>query len=102
MIRRPPRSTLLPYTTLFRSELERFFPELERVLGAAGGGVGIGQAHHAPKRVRVVGAALLCSEVHTSVLQPHLNLVSRLLLVRNGQIVHAPKRVRVVGAALGL
>src|SRR5687767_15813013 len=45
MIRRPPRSTLFPYTTLFRSDVEsQRSVELERV--AAGGGLGIAE-HHA-------------------------------------------------------
>src|SRR5260370_26513894 len=62
MIRRPPRSTLFPYTTLFRS-------------GETGGrcscSVGTGRGE------RCEGAR---SEEHTSELQSHLNLVCRLLL----------------------
>src|SRR2546426_2138839 len=85
MIRRPPRSTLFPYTTLFRSVLEH-------------------QVHHAlehgrlferrvhgrrfDERVRLGGnlgeleepADLLRSEEHTSELQSPCNLVCRLLL----------------------
>src|SRR5690242_21290355 len=61
MIRRPPRSTLFPYTTLFRSRLHVHVGE-----DAAGGG------RHLPARVR--------SEEHTSELQSHVNLVCRLLL----------------------
>src|SRR3989475_6054708 len=71
MIRRPPRSTLFPYTTLFRS-----------LLGVAGG---IADAHleHEPVQLRLwerVGAFLLRSEEHTSELQSQSNLVCRLLL----------------------
>src|SRR5260370_14037196 len=71
MIRRPPRSTLFPYTTLFRSrraDLPRGEPLLRR--RAPGH-----QRRHlglARRRGR--------SEEHTSELQSHLNLVCRLLL----------------------
>src|SRR6266480_6329243 len=67
MIRRPPRSTLFPYTTLFRSY----------DIGAFG--------HPAPGG-STLGAAFLPSslfvrsEEHTSELQSHVNLVCRLLL----------------------
>src|SRR5260370_23202576 len=69
MIRRPPRSTLFPYTTLFRSRN-----------GVVGGprhrrdAVCIGAADEA------VDADRRRSEEHTSELQSHLNLVCRLLL----------------------
>src|SRR5690242_21333590 len=72
MIRRPPRSTLFPYTTLFRSrrqEGER--AEDRRVV------------EEAPRRVRrhvPEGAHRGRSEEHTSELQSHVNLVCRLLL----------------------
>src|SRR5438034_4274133 len=72
MIRRPPRSTLFPYTTLFRSMLA--VPEL--TISAA--------AMKACNRVLeaiVVGSALpFRSEEHTSELQSHSDLVCRLLL----------------------
>src|SRR5260370_22999431 len=77
MIRRPPRSTLFPYTTLFRSP------------GVGGGGVGGRPATNG----QASGSALFLlggtntfianaarSEEHTSELQSHLNLVCRLLL----------------------
>src|SRR5260370_31099462 len=66
MIRRPPRSTLFPYTTLFRS-LEGYGVTLENnlVIDASG----IGQFFGFNR-----------SEEHTSELQSHLNLVCRLLL----------------------
>src|SRR5260370_10287912 len=63
MIRRPPRSTLFPYTTLFRS-----LPVLRR-------GNGIWECEHA-QCIR----SSRRSEEHTSELQSHLNLVCRLLL----------------------
>src|SRR5260370_10249042 len=68
MIRRPPRSTLFPYTTLFRSPLAAVLCECR---------------HHALP-ARLLWRADLDrhkrSEEHTSELQSHLNLVCRLLL----------------------
>src|SRR5260370_15165107 len=83
MIRRPPRSTLFPYTTLFRSQLarRRLLP-LRPLLGRL--------ARHHPEHplqdpaervvVQVQPVGLRRSEEHTSELQSHLNLVCRLLL----------------------
>src|SRR5260370_6879268 len=68
MIRRPPRSTLFPYTTLFRSPLPHGRPGVRAV---AAGLVADREQHV---------AAMLRSEEHTSELQSHLNLVCRLLL----------------------
>src|SRR2546430_13599957 len=79
MIRRPPRSTLFPYTTLFRSLVRR----RRSVLRAAGrprravGGVPAARARLAR---RPWPAALERSEEHTSELQSQSNLVCRLLL----------------------
>src|SRR3989449_4326987 len=74
MIRRPPRSTLFPYTTLFRSE---------RHDGAAGGAERLAPDEPAergpPPRPRG-GAHHHRSEEHTSELQSRLHLVCRLLL----------------------
>src|SRR2546422_3581634 len=72
MIRRPPRSTLFPYTTLFRSEREKHrHQQLLGVLDRARMGFfGVGCAHE----------VLLRSEEHTSELQSRLHLVCRLLL----------------------
>src|SRR5438132_4453728 len=69
MIRRPPRSTLFPYTTLFRSP-----PRLE--------GVGADRQDDRPRvpRRALAGRAPLRSEEHTSELQSHSDLVCRLLL----------------------
>src|SRR5260370_31223072 len=71
MIRRPPRSTLFPYTTLFRSI------QKERNRGTA-------LVPYWPRCSRAlrIGAleTLIRSEEHTSELQSHLNLVCRLLL----------------------
>src|SRR5260370_25368255 len=64
MIRRPPRSTLFPYTTLFRSELVRARTSQKSLV----------QGYRCTKGSKVR------SEEHTSELQSHLNLVCRLLL----------------------
>src|SRR5260370_11865312 len=80
MIRRPPRSTLFPYTTLFRSTIVAppTFPasfhssaDLRELLG-----VGIKSLLHAEQAFDYERR----SEEHTSELQSHLNLVCRLLL----------------------
>src|SRR2546426_5285393 len=88
MIRRPPRSTLFPYTTLFRSEpeeAERGRAERHRVGRDDGGGAGqddeemtgaIGQ----PAEHEGAGDRARRSEEHTSELQSPCNLVCRLLL----------------------
>src|SRR2546422_8033054 len=95
MIRRPPRSTLFPYTTLFRSRgagvpgaggPARGVPHRRRHLDAAVGVRGQG-AHDGVKTLRYPGHAAvmkaireLRSEEHTSELQSRLHLVCRLLL----------------------
>src|SRR2546422_2568385 len=74
MIRRPPRSTLFPYTTLFRSL--RVDADLEALL------VFVLELHHAvdDREQRVVRRPAHRSEEHTSELQSRLHLVCRLLL----------------------
>src|SRR2546427_6005655 len=72
MIRRPPRSTLFPYTTLFRSEEQRDPRTGARIDSAS-------HRHaHADPRERQCDATR--SEEHTSELQSQSNLVCRLLL----------------------
>src|SRR2546422_2715240 len=85
MIRRPPRSTLFPYTTLFRSNAERREePDAGRAPEESGEQVfphrilrHRGEHRHDPVRDRAQGAR---SEEHTSELQSRLHLVCRLLL----------------------
>src|SRR2546430_8746717 len=77
MIRRPPRSTLFPYTTLFRSRLLGEALGRLHALGAASGGAAMGRAAWDPETA--IPAALR-SEEHTSELQSQSNLVCRLLL----------------------
>src|SRR5260221_3344742 len=83
MIRRPPRSTLFPYTTLFRSRtILKFAPVLLLLIGGAATTMAQGAklqldqlnmlANRASETVR--------SEEHTSELQSHSDLVCRLLL----------------------
>src|SRR5256885_2908577 len=69
MIRRPPRSTLFPYTTLFRS------------LSAAHGNVA-----DAARKLATDRANLYRSEEHTSELQSPCNLVCRLLLEKKKKL----------------
>src|SRR5260370_21670373 len=87
MIRRPPRSTLFPYTTLFRSRRARR-AALGLALEAAG------QLAKGVLPVLALGplVALLRSEEHTSELQSHLNLVCRLLLEKKN--ISSTKRLR--------
>src|SRR2546430_16821278 len=74
MIRRPPRSTLFPYTTLFRSEVKVR-------LGAAEDDRAVPRHVHVLQRSHEEGVALSArSEEHTSELQSQSNLVCRLLL----------------------
>src|SRR5260370_19676891 len=87
MIRHPPRSTLFPYTTLFRSLINDFYRRFVRVSAS--------DRHYLwASRIATVGLTILSalvtrhldsiqgarSEEHTSELQSHLNLVCRLLL----------------------
>src|SRR5260370_18879749 len=94
MIRRPPRSTLFPYTTLFRS----IFPDLRidrRILRIRGGD----DTSECPGREAILRGkerdvdtardqrfGQQRSEEHTSELQSHLNLVCRLLLEKKNTI----------------
>src|SRR2546422_8509884 len=72
MIRRPPRSTLFPYTTLFRSRLRRGGRKQDRYGGMAEGNGLTRHRRSQQERPR--------SEEHTSELQSRLHLVCRLLL----------------------
>src|SRR2546428_5235119 len=80
MIRRPPRSTLFPYTTLFRS-VEGALGAVEQV-GQAGDAV-VGGIEGALPDVDVVEQR---SEEHTSELQSRSDLVCRLLLEKKKKI----------------
>src|SRR5437868_7775421 len=71
MIRRPPRSTLFPYTTLFRSEILRIDPRNAEAYANLGQ-IAYSQQAYAEAAKR--------SEEHTSELQSRFDLVCRLLL----------------------
>src|SRR5260370_20751681 len=76
MIRRPPRSTLFPYTTLFRSRPQRH-----------------ARPHPVSHRLSIATPGSHCasrSEEHTSELQSHLNLVCRLLLEKKNELDPSP------------
>src|SRR2546429_8114026 len=89
MIRRPPRSTLFPYTTLFRSPVHatpagRLLEQYAQRAGGPGAALQQGQrlvmvGQHAPR------VLLQRSEEHTSELQSRLHLVCRLLLEKKKQ-----------------
>src|SRR2546426_2734990 len=76
MIRRPPRSTLFPYTTLFRSVLARALTLHDHVPHQAGPDLERADRVHPT----AVGPIYERSEEHTSELQSPCNLVCRLLL----------------------
>src|SRR5260370_14530350 len=90
MIRRPPRSTLFPYTTLFRSNyfnvkaFQSIGPDLigntPRFLATYRGPNLINEDATLMKNFNITEKKYVRSEEHTSELQSHLNLVCRLLL----------------------
>src|SRR2546426_6267286 len=94
MIRRPPRSTLFPYTTLFRSRHPRAqrlpgheLRETDRVYGRNGLRLDL------HLRVRENDPRFVRSEEHTSELQSPCNLVCRLLLEKKKKQPPASKSV---------
>src|SRR5256885_9737482 len=85
MIRRPPRSTLFPYTTLFRSCMDR-----HRTASANGLKMCVTWKSDAPKVIPIRGRQWRGrSEEHTSELQSPCNLVCRLLLEKKKQFASA-------------
>src|SRR5438477_3973671 len=97
MIRRPPRSTLFPYTTLFRSvtgaePLDQRFRE-RALAGSRGAGDADPPRAAAPEQpVR--------SEEHTSELQSHVNLVCRLLLEKKKTPYNPPAVPRIAARSI--
>src|SRR5260221_1626482 len=96
MIRRPPRSTLFPYTTLFRSQGTRDHFALQ--LGDGGGQRAVpvdgGPVRRGRLQADVLGpddrpGAQQRSEEHTSELQSHSDLVCRLLLEKKKKNTYA-------------
>src|SRR2546429_5581969 len=95
MIRRPPRSTLFPYTTLFRSTQHLIGAALRRAVARMGRASGRPDVVDLPPdQWRSVPEERLShkrSEEHTSELQSRLHLVCRLLLEKKKNILrHTP------------
>src|SRR5260370_25308472 len=93
MIRRPPRSTLFPYTTLFRSRAAVKAKDQKKLTDAADHLVDVCQSCHDKYRPEKPSDGIARfpfyparSEEHTSELQSHLNLVCRLLLEKKKTI----------------
>src|SRR2546430_13361866 len=95
MIRRPPRSTLFPYTTLFRSHAgcERFDNVQTERFAVKGGD---GENGQRPKKIQLRSPVDIRSEEHTSELQSQSNLVCRLLLEKKNK----KKKVQLVDYVL--
>src|SRR3712207_8589700 len=97
MIRRPPRSTLFPYTTLFRSHRKRKKHVLQRKRRSRRNWISSRrvkkQKHRQEKRRKMIGQAdLRRSEEHTSELQSRQYLVCRLLLEKKKNL-HKPLKI---------
>src|SRR2546429_3349827 len=99
MIRRPPRSTLFPYTTLFRSrvraperhrQVPRFEPSAQALFGS--------RREHHPTDRRAHRGGMVRSEEHTSELQSRLHLVCRLLLEKKNNRSDYSERAHVLTA----
>src|SRR5688572_32408487 len=93
MIRRPPRSTLFPYTTLFRSQ-DAAWMRSRGARNALGAPMSVYELHLGSWR-RDTPGDLPRSEEHTSELQSQSNLVCRLLLEKkknNNTITVAPSK----------
>src|SRR5437867_4942783 len=95
MLRRPPRSTLFPYATLFRSLHLRSMDDLEGILDrfAAVGQTTTSIVHSAPVHDR--------SEEHTSELQSPYDLVCRLLLEKKNRSAFRSQSRRIIVTDLG-
>src|SRR2546430_13378465 len=85
MIRRPPRSTLFPYTTLFRSGRQIPLAREPQILGHEVAGV-VEAAGASVRDLRPGERVVIRSEEHTSELQSQSNLVCRLLLEKKKNV----------------
>src|SRR2546430_11846022 len=95
MIRRPPRSTLFPYTTLFRSDILHVFAHVAGFGERGGIGDRKGHIENPRQSSRQERFARARSEEHTSELQSQSNLVCRLLLEKkNLQLPTATRLLR--------
>src|SRR5256885_11061663 len=97
MIRRPPRSTLFPYTTLFRSGRVRHHPEEQGEHGDPDERHRAADEQHAriDHDPACCSSAARRSEEHTSELQSPCNLVCRLLLEKKKKNSHLSRHTRV-------
>src|SRR2546430_9122962 len=87
MIRRPPRSTLFPYTTLFRSARDATSASMRISTATSNPGKARPPRRFAQASSKAIGSRR--SEEHTSELQSQSNLVCRLLLEKKKkQVVH--------------
>src|SRR2546422_7236147 len=93
MIRRPPRSTLFPYTTLFRST-NHGWPDIYVANDTAANCLWLNQGNGTFKEAALESGLALDangrSEEHTSELQSRLHLVCRLLLEKKKKIITRP------------
>src|SRR5690348_17622868 len=100
MTRRPPRSTLFPYTTLFRSSCNNRYPirrlTTPLVIHAAFDALVRGEQQVVELPPQIVGLEVdegeFRSEEHTSELQSPVHLVCRLLLEKKNNKNHRPQR----------
>src|SRR3712207_8335478 len=91
MIRRPPRSTLFPYTTLFRSEFYLFDETFESAAAKRHSGLKTAGAYIQDYHILQTTKeepVMRRSEEHTSELQSRQYLVCRLLLEKKKKIIH--------------
>src|SRR3712207_6886330 len=99
MIRRPPRSTLFPYTTLFRSQEQRIRPRPdEQVLVRDARRLRAPRIHHhqpAPSLLNGPQPVAHRSEEHTSELQSRQYLVCRLLLEKKNKSPSQPPTTKI-------
>src|SRR5690242_21534154 len=99
MIRRPPRSTLFPYTTLFRSHRSTVDPDSHRISRdrntSSPRRAGVGQAARRSPCSSPRAVADGRSEEHTSELQSHVNLVCRLLLEKKKKRIYTSMKFTV-------
>src|SRR5690348_17908224 len=93
MIRRPPRSTLFPYTTLFRSSIDWFWHTRQRrpdeIARARASSLASG-------RISSGSTASVRSEEHTSELQSPVHLVCRLLLEKKKKNKQSDKHMNIM------
>src|SRR2546430_9280184 len=90
MIRRPPRSTLFPYTTLFRSWFGPAFPQRRRSRLSF---FSRGRPPSSALSASLVDLSSIRSEEHTSELQSQSNLVCRLLLEKKKKTIQLSSTV---------